>query len=1136
MLNIIVGRSGYGKTELLFKEIEKKALEGYKCIVLTPEQVSFEYERIVALKSAELGEKVEVLNFTRLSKLCFNKFGGPKGELVSETATYMLMGLALEEIKDTLQIYSRNYHSYGFITKLNDTIKQMRRDGITPNKLSNISFSLEDGYLKTKAFELSVIFDTYYAFMANGYFDENDATEIAAEKLSPHGRLNELFDIDKTAIFIDGFSGFTAPQYKLLEALFNGAETSFITLTLDPEDYDNQVFSSTAKTLSRIKKITLRNDISISLQELKTAYRFKSEGAEKAEMLSASYETKLEDNVYIYPAKSGYDEVEWIASEIMRLVREEDYRFKDIVVIPRSTSRYGSFIGNIFDRYGISHYLDERKNTVSSLLVNRLLAFSSLASKSLASSLIFDLLKSPLMNLPIEAVCELENYCYTWNITGKAWLTPFTNHPDGLVEGMTREDSTRLLSLERLRKDIVFYLSPLIHAESRMSGREFAGLTFDMLEKKPRIAVIKISATKKGRFKHVCGRAAKNLVKNSNTHFIKGITAEQAILSFADRNYNDLTERRQFLIEESSIWDQICKALDLFSDVIGDVRLSVTKLNELLELAVASFETTTPPPTIDRVLIGTADRIRPLNPKAVFVMGAVEGEYPPPATINSLFTITESEKLWKKQDELSDTLEDLNSREEQYCYQAISSASEKVYISYPTKHGKSSHIVPSKIYTSFEMSGATALKTEERNMAINEETIFHRIAHLSSENKALALSLTSCVEDDIKLNILNDFKDKKATQIEDKEIAKEFFGDNLRLSPTKVDRYYGCPFSYFANDGLKVKGRSKGVITPLASGSLMHNVLERVVSKYGGAGITSAEDKELRAEIDSIIEEQIQAIDGKNKALTERNRYLLTRLGDSVFELVKHLAEEFSQSKFEPVAFEQEVNEFTDAPPLKVELLDGTEIKVVGKIDRVDIAVIDGKKYVRVVDYKSGNKKFALSDVYYGLNMQMLIYLFSIWKEGKGKYKDVFPAGVLYMPVISKYHTTERHSENIKAKKLEHYKMNGLLLEDSEVLEAMDASGGIFIPGTRSKNSFAKLSELGVLAQKVTDQLSNMAYSLMDGKIEAVPTVGGGFNQCQYCDYKNVCGFEDGDRIREKREVEREELLNNKAEVSEDEH
>ena len=351
----------------------------------------------------------------------------------------------------------------------------------------------------------------------------------------------------------------------------------------------------------------------------------------------------------------------------------------------------------------------------------------------------------------------------------------------------------------------------------------------------------------------------------------------------------------------------------------------------------------------------------------------------------------------------------------------------------------------------------------------------------------------------------------------------------MRLSPSRGDKYNSCPFSYFVSGGLKIYPRGKAEITPLSSGSLIHKAIEVVVTKYGGKGISRADKDELRAVVAEIVADYISKMEGGRQALTPRNYYLFERLADSIYELAVRLGEEFEQSEFEPIAFEQSIGSDSETPPITLSLPDGTQIQVIGSIDRVDVAEIDGKRYIRVVDYKSGGKKFALTDVYYGLNMQMLIYLFSIWKEGKGKYENTLPAGVLYMPAVAKHFTTDRldTGEQYMKARNNHYKMNGLLLAEDDVLKAMDAEGGIFIPKpmAQTKNSFASLEELGQLAERVQEQISLMAYRLLKGKIGAKPTISGGRTPCEYCDYKGICGFEDGDPINEKADITREQLL-----------
>jgi ATP-dependent helicase/nuclease subunit B len=373
--------------------------------------------------------------------------------------------------------------------------------------------------------------------------------------------------------------------------------------------------------------------------------------------------------------------------------------------------------------------------------------------------------------------------------------------------------------------------------------------------------------------------------------------------------------------------------------------------------------------------------------------------------------------------------------------------------------------------------------------------------------------------------------------------TRALFGTSMRLSPSRVERYHSCPYSFFASDGLRLKKRKKVEFTPLESGNVIHHVLHVCVQKYQGRGLAELTQKQLEKEVRSVIGDYISARVEKADDLPVRFRYLFERLCGMLSRLLKHIGDEFAQSRFDPVAYEMPIRLDGDVEPLNLKTADGTSVVVEGIIDRVDVMTAkNGVKYVRVVDYKSGRKDFKLQDILSGLNLQMLLYLFTLQENGKGPLENVLPAGVLYMPVREAFITAGRDTTDAEmaGERRKNWRMSGLLLEDAEILAGMEADmAGIFIPAKLKKDgsldsysSVADLSRMGRLGAKVQDMIIQMAAALSQGGIAAHPVDAPDYPICAYCDYRALCGFEDGDAVRKIAKLDREkvfELLESEA-------
>ncbi|GEM_PF-319225 len=1150
MLHFILGRAGSGKTSNLLDKLSALSKQQKKCILMTPEQASFEYEKIISLSDQIDDAYVEVLNFTRLSQLCFNTLGGPKKELITPTGSYLMMNIALEEIKDELSIYKRNYQGHGFISALLQTYEECRNAGVSPEQLSNFSFELGEGLLKEKSFELSLIFDTYRAILAQSHVDPSDILEIAGEKLKGSAYF------DGVTVLFDGFSGFSALQYRIIETMLVGAADVYFTLCCDWEDQSNETFATAMATHDRLTRLAAASSVAIgSTEVLGAPKRPTSPQIRQLEELLCGQRNEPSaqgEQVQFYAAQSCYDELEWVCSKISQLIRAGKCRYKDIAVIPRSLDRYSAAIERIFDKYGICYYLDSPRVVRSQVVVKWLLLAAEIGARGCDTELMLEFMKSPMLRLSPRLIAEVENYCYIWSVRGQGWKQPFVNHPDGLVEGMDDRTRDRLAAIESCRIHIMELLKPFLDKDSIWDGKSFATALYQLFSPSTE-SHREVFARERGKKKcyHIKGRSPSQRPQELRLISIKGIldrgkkkrfrlsAAKENLLAYAgylvSTNAMTAIEAKVFLEEQSMLWGQICEVLDLFAELLGGVKISKRKLLELLELSFSTLELTAVPHTLDQVQIGTADRIRTIDTKAVFIIGAVEGEYPLLASAGGLFSDADRRRMEQQGVELYGDSDELSAKERMFCYQAVACASEYVFFSYPKNRTGDQGLPPSVLYsTPFEVFGCGGdMDGNILGRVINPATAAYQLACAFGEAGVLTDTLKAYFTqqgDQSIPELLEHSRAKPKYIISDQSLTRRLYGAELRVSPTKIDRFNSCPFSYFVSDGLRLRPRQKAELNPLQSGSVVHMALERIVKAYGSKGLLEVPEEELRAAIDNVIREYLQGRLEDADSLSKRNQYLFMRLSDSIYELLRRLGEEFAQSSFEPAYFEMPIDGSGDAVPITVDTVDGMSITVVGTVDRVDIAEIKGEKYVRVVDYKSGGKKFKLSDVFYGLNMQMLIYLFAIWKGGRGELEDTLPAGVLYMPNLAKYHSVERNDtmDKLKRQKDKHYRMNGLILDDPQVIEAMDVNAsGIFIPQrtARSAGSFMALEHLGRLCGKVEEQIKTMAEEIIKGRAEAMPTVSATQSPCGYCVYFDICGFEEGDAIRHQVDVSISKVL-----------
>jgi len=1085
VLKLINGPAKSGKTTAVFNMISEDAKNGRKALLIVPEQITFTYEKKLAqLKIA--AEYAEATSFSRLAELVLRRHGGDPRPKMTESAAFFMMNVALEEIADELSVYSRHYRSHGFLTQMIDFVGECDDAGIRAEDLALFSYKQPEGLLREKSYELSLILDAYRAVVARSYMSETDSLTAAAKAIA------ESDDFVGANVYIDGFTGFTACEYELIETLLKRADHLCAALPGKEINSELSPFAYADATAKRLRKLAEKHGIECSEISLSVSEKSDSLSSDFLKSLengfSAVGETITTERIEAVKASDPADEAEKTACRIAKLVREEGLRYRDIAVVMRDDARYKTLLPAALSRFEIPYFYDMRTKAESSALIQAVLAAVEIAAGEWEGDYL-KLIKSPAMGLDPVAVGETENYCFVWSVKRSAWGSPFVNNPDGMVGHMSDMAKERLTAIESCRKAVFFPVMKLKEAMKSQNGRTFATGVYDFLSEI---------------------KACDNLVA-----FAEGMPDK---------------EKRDFLEQQSLLWDKLMEILDLFASLGDDVALASRRMYELMNLSLSTVKVATPPRTLDEVVVGTADRMRIENAKAVFIVGAVYGEFPACTAPGGILSDEERKYLIEEGLTLLGDSDRFLEHERLLAYTAASAATDRLIVSYPENEMTGEELFPSEIF-SLAREYAAVRKEKPFENVVNEKTALRAYAAAQKETEEKQTLLEACEKLGLRdeVNRIDRAAGRLPHRITDAPMAMRLFGNKMRLSPSRIEEYYRCPYAYFADSGLKVRPLQKAELSPAQAGTLIHRVLERTVSKYG-ANLKDIEESVLKADIKQETECYLREVVGDIENMDKRLAKGFERIGKWLCELLRRLGNEFSQSSFVPVAFELPIGE-EGVKSLTLTTADGAEISVRGTVDRVDTAEINGQRYVRVVDYKSGTKKFKLDDVFYGLNMQMLIYLFSIWQNGNGELANSLPAGVLYMPAMGKYHSVERNDDEAAEKKTrEQYRMNGLILDDSDVISAMEhGGGGIFIPvkdGQKKSDSLASLAQIGRLRRLVEEKITGMAESLHKGEIDTYPMrLEKTRTQCDMCDYRGICGFDGDGRFREMVKIDREDIL-----------
>lgn len=1095
MLRLVTGRIGCGKTTRIYEEIRKKTEQGGEVTLIVPEQYSFHTEKkMLELLGARGADKVSVVSFSFLAKNLLKKYGLNSKKALDDSTRAMLMSVALDETGDDLQVYSRHRYSPAVILQMLKTLKDFRQCSVTSDKIEETLPKLKPSLLKDKLGEILLIDRAYTALVEQNYFDDDCALDVLCTVLDKHR------DFDGAEVFIDGFRGFTAQEYAVLERIMSQAAETWVTICVDKSDDEFGVFAHTLRTRRKLIRCAQKSGTDIANPEQLT----RDEGVDpELETLEKGlysggadiYEEETK-KITLCSAEDFESECEFVACTIKRLIRTENIRCRDIAVISRSENNYSRQIRSALTKNGVPVFEDKRQPITSEPLIEFVRSAIEIGTSGFSTDALMRLAKTGLTDLTIEEIAKVENYVLMWQINGKKWLDEWTAHPNGLGEKMLEKDTAELKEINDARIKLVAPLQKFRVKLKDFTSPEAAQAIYYLL---------------------IDMNVAENLKKLA--------------IKLNERSQPELAA------EQNRIWSLAMEMLDRIAESLKGVRLTPSRFRDLFDLLVSTYSVGNLPQGLDEITIGSADRVKTSAPKIVFAVGMNDGVFPMIPNSDGIFSENERRELAEFELKTDDSFEEKMMEERFIAYNTLCSTSDRLYVTYLRKDINGTQVSPSEIVTQMKklFPKLTVIDTVDIDNIERIESVegaFDIMAELTQRKDVLHSTLEKYFEDipgySDRLAALNRGVNKEEIKISDREIATKLFGLNMYMSASRTEVYHKCPFEYFCKYGLNAQPRKTAELDPMQKGTAIHYILEKLISIYGSDGLCTMKKSDRDKCVFDILEEYFKENLTAGEEMGERFDYLFRQLGLTVCEVVDRLVAEFANSDFVPVAFELSIDNDGEVDTYNIPLPDGGILKLKGSVDRVDVAEQNGASYVRVVDYKSGGKKFDLNEVFYGLNMQMLIYLFAIWKNGFRDYKNIIPAGILYMPVNAPFVEAERDEgeKTIEQKKLKGTKMNGMVLDDSRVIYMMDNSGsGMFVPAAIKKDganggTLISIKQMELLMKRCEKILEKMAVDLHNGIIHVMPAHAvnsqSPYNDvCKYCDYADVCHVDENTPTRE---------------------
>lgn len=1074
MVKLLIGRGGAGKSQAILERMASQA-QSRRQVLIVPEQHSHRAERRLCRAGGNLlSLQGEVLTFTRMANRVFARAGGLAAPTLDQGGRLLVMYLAVRAMREGLSVYQNPSAKPAFLAGLLDTLDECKSYQVRPEALMEAGDGL-GGSAGDKLHDLGLILGAYGTLCEELGADPRDMLTRLAQALK---------DCDWGAgmdFYLDAFTDFTPQQALVLGELMKKAHSVTFALTCDHLVEDEEglgIFSPARKTAAFLQDLCRETGQEMRVETLTGRPGDKAPGLRhlERELFSDRPQTWAGDSpVRCVKADDPRQEVEWAAAEVLRLCREEGYRFREVAVTCRSFEGYEELVGSIFPRFGIPVFQARTQDILEKPVLTLITGALEAVEGGYRYEDIFRYLKTGLTGLTDDQRDMLENYVLTWDIRGGKWTgeKPWRMHPDGYGREFKPWDEERLAQLDALRRQVIAPLEKLRRAPGA-TGRDRAMALYDFLEE------IHLPQTLEDRVRAL---------------------RERGELALAD--------------EYAQLWAILVGALEECARLLKDQEMELAEFAKLFALTLSQYQVGSIPVALDRVTAGPCPRLGYESYKAVFFLGCDDKRVPACESSKGLLTDDDRLALAQLGLTLAPRLEERLHREMTIAYNACTLPTQRLYLSYPAQVAGEERLPAFLIHRMAGLFPGLGLESvsagPDPRLATAETAL-----ELAAEDGGVRRALEELPGMKPRVERLTQAVTAQRGNLSRQGVSA-LYGDHAPMSASRLDLYRKCHFSYFMQYGLGAKPRQRLGFDAPEYGSFVHAVLETVLGQWDASMDAQVVREMARTAMADYLEHELGGMEDKSPRFV----YLFGRLGKTVEQVVVNVTDELRASDFKPLAFELGFGKDKELPPVELEL-DGFTVSVSGFVDRVDGWEHDGKLYLRVVDYKTGKKSFDLTDIFHGIGMQMLLYLFTLEKRGEARFgKEIVPAGVLYIPARDALAKGSRDMDDDERQKQIDKELvrKGLLLGDEAVLQAMENTPGPkrFLPlrvlkdGSIKSQSVASLAQLGQLSAHLDKILSQVTAELRGGKVSADPYWRGEKNNaCMWCRYRSACQFEEG--------------------------
>lgn len=1050
MLKLILGKGKSGKTTMLLNMVQNcPSTSMASRILIVPDQLSHQTERkLCKLCGDEISFYADVLSFSRLSARVFSLYGGGARNILDEAGRLLSADLALSTIRSRLKVFASASGKAEFLSTMVNMIDELKSYAVSANDLRRAAAN-ETGMFAEKLSELALILEAYDATLVQGSFDPRDKMNLLQKKLEQGdyacGR----------HFFVDGFTDFSGQEMGILEQLLKKGESMTITLPCDSLEADSSLFApgrTTANALISLAK-ALGQEVDICyagyVRDVSPEISFLAD-----HLFTYPCEKYPEPftNIHLIRSKTIYQEC-LACAKILVDHAMDGMRWSDMQIACAMEPEYRETMELIALRLNIPLYTGKKTVVTSNGILRFLLLALECAVEGMETEAVTAYLKTGFSGAEPDAVDSIENYALTWKIRGSKWFSQWTSHPDGYDGRFTDQTKEFLLELNQAKDRLLHPLNRLVN------GIKTAGNVEQQL---------------------ICLYTFMEDTKLYDT-----LSSRIRVLSEQDR-----LEEAQ---ETAQIYEIMLSCLEQTAAVLGKLKLSGRELLKVLELVLCQYEVGTIPATLNHVTFTDISGIRGQEPKVLYVLGCTQSALPGGISGGSLLSESERTRLLRAHDiSLAPDEETALQRKLLQVYAAFVAPTEELYLSYPEERGGEA-VIPSYLYSRIMNLGVTEEEFKDDTPYTPEEAVEAWLLSLPDQAELRQLL------DEHEIQTMIESAENAALPREERlssGSAKALFGDPVKLTASKLDSYGKCPLDFFLTYGIKAKLRKEATFDAAEFGTFVHHILEKALSERNDKAELSHDDaKALVSKYkEGYLEERTAG------EIEPRDQYLFQRNAEEAVWILRDVLREISLSSFIPVGYELQFGKKGPLPPLEIQGKTGTGL-LEGLVDRADRYSTEEGDFLRIVDYKTGSKTFDFTDIYSGVGMQMLLYLFAMKKDGS--WGDI-PAGVLYCPAKRPFES-EEDPDKVKPRK-----RSGIVLNEEELLLAMEDNQKFeYLPVSNQKNRgdhAITRQQMAMLEEFITNKTAEVVDRILNGDFSPKPFYRGISNSpCTYCNHGEIC-------------------------------